>query len=76
MILKKKKKNKKEGKQTLFMLTTDQLEALDPLFDKIKSDNELGKAGSILLQPHLDGRVVGAYLAEWRAELVNEVLRR
>ena len=70
------KKKKKEEKKTLFMLNTAQLEKLAPLFDKVKADNESGKAGSILLQPHYDGRVTGAYLAEWRAELVNEVLRR
>ena len=70
------KKKKKEENKTLFMLTTAQLEKLDPLFDKVTAENKLGKTGSIILQPHYDGRVTGAYLAEWRAELVNEVLRR
>ena len=67
----------KEGDmgKTLFMLTRKQRRSLEPLFKSVRQDNALDQEGCILLQPHYDGRVIGAYINQAKAEKINATLR-
>ena len=64
-------------KTTWFLLTNEQIEALNPLWDEGIEDNKKNEQGAILLQPiwaGLDVEVKGQYMPKEVAERINRII--